>query len=160
MSSVVGSGPFTLIAQGFPCGYHVQLTDCTTIYLGSYIRSPHQVPTSDLLSPFLLTWALFTMILSRYILPLVLLLINEGASKVVWSPCNAGEFDTTLKIDCSNVTVPLDYTQPKSNKTLTLEIVRVPAIVKPSKGSIFLLFGGPGYDARQHLVYYGANLRA
>jgi len=98
------------------------------------------------------------MILSRYTLPLVLLLINEGASKVVWSPCNEGEFDTTLKVDCSNVTVPLDYTQPKSNKTLNLEIVRVPATVKPSKGSIFLLFGGPGYEARQHLVYYGANL--
>jgi hypothetical protein len=50
--------------------------------------------------------------------------------------------------------VPRDYTDPES-KPLALELLRVPALVQPSNGSILFNFGGPGEAARGTLSGYG-----
>jgi len=72
-----------------------------------------------------------------------------ASSKIRWGPCPKGEFTTTVAVQCGTLRVPLDYTQPNSRKTLDLEIVKIPAAVQPSRGSIQLNFGGPGVPTRQ-----------
>ncbi|KAI1453717.1 alpha/beta-hydrolase [Annulohypoxylon moriforme] len=74
-----------------------------------------------------------------------------GTSKLKWGPCNETEVPHDVPVQCSTLLVPLDYTEPNSNETLQLDIVRVPAPVKPSKGSILFNFGGPGGTARNEI---------
>lgn len=81
--------------------------------------------------------------------------------KIRWGDCLDLELgDGSLPVLCGNLTVPLDYTDIGSNKTLRLELVKVPATQGPSKGSILLNFGGPGLSSRQTLVSAGPNLLA
>lgn len=61
---------------------------------------------------------------------------------------------------CGNLEVPLDYTEPSSNATLTLQLARVPASSQPSKGSILFNFGGPGATGRGTLGLLGPALLA
>ncbi|KAF6806148.1 TAP domain-containing protein [Colletotrichum sojae] len=63
-----------------------------------------------------------------------------------------------LPIDCANLTVPLDYTQPGSNLTIDLQLARIPALKQPSRGSIIVHFGGPGLYQTQNLVSLGEGL--
>lgn len=77
---------------------------------------------------------------------------------VKWSKCDAAIEKAKAKlsklpIECADVTAPLDYTKPKSNKTITLELLRVPA-TKPSRTrkTILLNFGGPGDAGRTGLI--------
>jgi hypothetical protein len=74
------------------------------------------------------------------------------APKMQWGACNKTEVNSTLPIECGNLSVPLDYTEPNSNATLNLELARVPAAVQPSKGSILFNFGGPGATGRDNLA--------
>ncbi|KAI2471100.1 alpha/beta-hydrolase [Annulohypoxylon bovei var. microspora] len=71
-----------------------------------------------------------------------------GVSKLQWGPCNKTEVPSDVPVECSTLLVPLDYTQSNSNETLQLDLVKVIAPVKPSKGSILFNFGGPGGTAR------------
>jgi hypothetical protein len=75
-----------------------------------------------------------------------------NAPKMKWGACNETEVDSTVPIECGNLSVPLDYTEPNSNATLNLELDRVPAAVQPSKGSILFNFGGPGATGRDNLA--------
>ncbi|KAF2671605.1 hypothetical protein BT63DRAFT_397980 [Microthyrium microscopicum] len=73
-----------------------------------------------------------------------------------WGPCDTS-FETakpipSYPIDCANLTVPLDYTNPNSTATINLELLRIPAYKKPSNGSILFNFGGPGDDGRMSLA--------
>lgn len=77
---------------------------------------------------------------------------------IKWSKCDAAIEKAKAKlsklpIECANVTAPLDYTKPKSNETITLQLLRVPA-TKPSKTrkTILLNFGGPGDAGRTGLI--------
>lgn len=83
-----------------------------------------------------------------------------ACSKIRWGACPEGEFNTNTTIQCGTLRVPLDYTQPNSSKTLDLEIVKIPAAVQPSRGSIQLNFGGPGLPARHDAVLLGPLLQA
>ncbi|KAI0114283.1 alpha/beta-hydrolase [Hypoxylon sp. NC0597] len=71
-----------------------------------------------------------------------------GTSKLQWGPCDETEVPSDFPVQCSTLVVPLDYTEPNSNDTLILDLVKVLAPVKPSKGSILFNFGGPGGTAR------------
>ena len=82
-----------------------------------------------------------------------------GATQdIAWGHCP--EFPgATLPIECGNLTVPLDYTRPTANETLTLNLIRLPAL-KESKGSILLNFGGPGVAGRVSLAAGGEVYQA
>ena len=71
-----------------------------------------------------------------------------------WQPCEfEADVESAFKYECSNYTVPLDYLDESSNKTLQLQVTRVPAVNGESLGSIFFNFGGPGFEARRSLAY-------
>ncbi|RYP62594.1 hypothetical protein DL771_009673 [Monosporascus sp. 5C6A] len=95
---------------------------------------------------------------------LVPLAVTQGskcmASEIRWGPCDDIQTDNTTAIECGDLRVPLDYTNPTSNETLRLQLVRVPAAVQPSQGSIQFNFGGPGATARQSLVDLAPILQA
>ncbi|KAH6680093.1 hypothetical protein F5X68DRAFT_245129 [Plectosphaerella plurivora] len=71
-------------------------------------------------------------------------------SAIHWEPCKTASVGL-LQFECSNFTVPLDHLDTASNKTITLQATRVPA-VKESIGSLFVNFGGPGYATRDSLI--------
>ncbi|RAO72438.1 uncharacterized protein BHQ10_008450 [Talaromyces amestolkiae] len=101
------------------------------------------------------------MILSRasLLIQLSSLLAATCAATVVqWGTCT-DNFGSLLPVDCGTLLVPLDYTVT-SNETYTLDLLRVPAIVQPAKGSIVLNFGGPGEIGRATLAGYATLLQA
>lgn len=74
---------------------------------------------------------------------------RNSLKTIQWGNCT---FNGTTPVECANLMVPLDYTDPSSNRTLNLEILRSRAPVQPSMGSIFFNFGGPGLEARKNLA--------
>ena len=90
-------------------------------------------------------------------------LVASATPKIDWGPCPAGEFNTTLQLQCGNLTVPLDYTgtaESAKNKTVDLQLLKVLAPSQPSRGGIQLNFGGPGSATRKLTVLYGALMQA
>ncbi|KAH8599192.1 hypothetical protein B0O99DRAFT_384751 [Bisporella sp. PMI_857] len=76
---------------------------------------------------------------------------TKSQNQIPWSPCDK-EINSTLPSECGNLYVPLDYTDLIYGETLKLELLKIPALVQPSKGSILLNFGGPGFIARSTLA--------
>lgn len=79
-----------------------------------------------------------------------------------WFPCNQTELTTwgaSLAADCGNLSVPLDYSNDTSTDKLTLQLLKVPAAIQPSKGSILFNFGGPGEPGRSGLASLDTVLR-
>ncbi|KAF3480031.1 uncharacterized protein GIQ15_07007 [Arthroderma uncinatum] len=72
---------------------------------------------------------------------------SEG--KIAWGPC---ELEGTRPIQCGNLSVPLDYSNRESGATLNLQLLKVPALHSPKKGSILFNFGGPGLGSRASLA--------
>lgn len=106
----------------------------------------------------------FIMLLDYPFLALVTLFLSALATagsctSLNWEPCadDGPETDLGLSFECSNFTVPLDYLDTSSNKTITLQVTRVPA-VKESQSSIFINFGGPGFATRDDLIYAAEEL--
>lgn len=60
-----------------------------------------------------------------------------------------------MQVTCGTLNVPLDYTNPASNQTLQLQLVKVNAAKQPKKGSILFNPGGPGESGRDWIA--GAN---
>ncbi|OGM42313.1 proteinase [Aspergillus bombycis] len=83
---------------------------------------------------------------------------HARSEKITWGACQ--EETVTAPAQCGNLTVPLDYTQPESDKTLQLQLLKVPATREPKKGSILFNFGGPGLEARLTLFAQGEILQA
>lgn len=81
---------------------------------------------------------------------------RQSNSTLQWAKCEG--VNETLPVDCSSLDVPLDYTDPASDKKLNLQLLRVLAPVQPSKGSILTNFGGPGFEARNTLVSLSSSL--
>ncbi|KAI8713932.1 hypothetical protein NCS52_01239300 [Fusarium sp. LHS14.1] len=54
----------------------------------------------------------------------------------------------TVPRRCAKLKVPLDYTDPDNQKEVALDLTKIEALTKPSKGSILINFGGPGEPAR------------
>ncbi|GJD02462.1 TAP domain-containing protein [Colletotrichum higginsianum] len=82
---------------------------------------------------------------------------SPGGNRINWGPCP--DFNSTEPIQCANISVPLDYTQPESNKTLQLQLLRIPALRQPSKGSILFNFGGPSVAGRPAMATSGSLFR-
>ncbi|KAL5341278.1 hypothetical protein BJX70DRAFT_386838 [Aspergillus crustosus] len=57
-------------------------------------------------------------------------------------------------IGCGTLTVPMDYTDPHSNATIKLQLLKVPAVRTPKKGSILFNFGGSGLESRLSLAAF------
>lgn len=69
---------------------------------------------------------------------------SPRAPGIEWGDC---DFEGSLPIQCATLPVPLDYTDPTSDKILDLSLIKVAAQKTPPKGSILFNFGGPGYEA-------------
>lgn len=82
--------------------------------------------------------------------------IEPRANTIQWAPC---ELNKTIDTQCGSLSVPLDYSNTSDKATIDLEIVKVPAKNKPSKGSIFLNFGGPGASGTADLAALGGQIR-
>jgi hypothetical protein len=68
---------------------------------------------------------------------------NHVRSKeVTWAPC--GLEDIPESVQCGNLIVPMGYTEPDPIETIDLQMLNVPALHEPSKGSILFSFGGSG----------------
>ncbi|KAL2267170.1 hypothetical protein VTJ83DRAFT_4447 [Remersonia thermophila] len=82
---------------------------------------------------------------------------STPCTRLTWGSCEGRGFNTWNNTDlvCSSLEVPLDYTSTSSNKTLTLELARMPARTQPARGSIQLNFGGPGAPSRENLALLG-----
>ena len=72
-----------------------------------------------------------------------------------WFPC---EQNSTRPFTCGTLIVPLDYTDPASNATLTLDLVKVNATKQPAKGSILFNPGGLGEEGRDFILQTGDSL--
>lgn len=70
-------------------------------------------------------------------------------SAIQWASCKQ---NASVPVTCGTLAVPLDYSEPLSQKTLNLELVRLRAVKQPKKGSILLNPGGPGLSGRDLLV--------
>ncbi|KAK4665314.1 hypothetical protein QC763_400860 [Podospora pseudopauciseta] len=82
---------------------------------------------------------------------------TTAVKKISWAPCNFNVSGDPLadQIDCGSLVVPLDYTDPTSNETLTLSLLRSKAVSPSATGnkkSMLFNFGGPGYPARTTLA--------
>lgn len=88
------------------------------------------------------------------LLPSMLLsLAALAAAKINWhTDCKYIQAVSSSPIKCANFSVPLDYTDSKSKKTLNLTVVRADAVKQPVKGSIFFNPGGPGDSAVQFVA--------
>ena len=74
---------------------------------------------------------------------------------VTWAPCP--QQNASLPIQCGTLTVPLDYSDPTSNRTLDFQLLKVSAVNQPRKGSILFNPGGPG-DTGRALVHDFADV--
>jgi hypothetical protein len=57
-----------------------------------------------------------------------------------------------MPLNCASFEVPLDYTDPQSNKTVDLTLVKVDAVKQPAKGSVLFNPGGPGGSGLQFVI--------
>lgn len=87
---------------------------------------------------------------------------QDSESGINWGPCNQTELDAwgaSLAADCGTLDVPLDYSNESCTDKLPLQLLRVPAAVQPSKGSILFNFGGPGEPGRSGLASVDTIMR-
>jgi hypothetical protein len=90
------------------------------------------------------------------VLPLVHTSPTPRAASISWSSCAQGK-NITSSLQCATFDVPRDYTEPDSDETITLNLVRLQASNQPSKGSIFINTGGPGIAQRNGLLGAGGK---
>ncbi|KAL4966661.1 alpha/beta hydrolase [Aspergillus stella-maris] len=87
----------------------------------------------------------------------ILARVHPRAGGIAWGNCTEAEL---AAIQCANFSVPLDYSDPDSDATLSLQVARLPALQGPRKGSVFLNFGGPGLETRTQLATTGVIFQA
>jgi hypothetical protein len=81
---------------------------------------------------------------------------NYGDS-LSWSACDLPGFDTSsvkVPIQCANLDVPLDYTNPNSGE-IPLQLLKVNATKQPVLGSVLFNPGGPGSSAVEDVAQKG-----
>lgn len=78
------------------------------------------------------------------------------ATVIQWGTCK-DTFNSTVRVDCGRLFVPLDYTS-SDDETLSLELLRIPAAKQPAK-SILLNFGGPGLPGKASLAGLAPTLQ-
>ena len=82
---------------------------------------------------------------------------DAGNSSIQWGPCKGTA--ASAPVECGTLSVPLDYTDAASEKTLDLSLIRTRAKTEKSKGSILFNFGGPGYGSEQLALFAKGLLR-
>nr|XP_036583691.1 TAP domain-containing protein [Colletotrichum truncatum]KAF6792834.1 TAP domain-containing protein [Colletotrichum truncatum] len=89
---------------------------------------------------------------------------QSAESEIQWKKCEGviGRVVATglfppIPVECSNLTVPIDYSEP-DNGTFELPLIRMPALKQPSKGSIIVHFGGPAPLQTTTLVTLGEQM--
>lgn len=84
---------------------------------------------------------------------------KSKAAAIQWAPCNIDLGVTQdlikLPIHCAELNVPLDYTNPESNESLPLQLIKINATKAPFKGSVIFNPGGPGQSGIQDLAESG-----
>ena len=75
--------------------------------------------------------------------------VHSRSTAINWGPCT---LESPLDIQCGTLAVPRDYTLRDANQTVDLDLLKVPAVKGPSKGSILFNFGGPGLPTRANLA--------
>lgn len=92
---------------------------------------------------------------------------HARASSLTWKPCDLA-FSTAqqaaidahgVPLYCSNLKVPLDYTDSRSNATLDLQLIKIEASKEPVKGSIIMNPGGPGASGIEEISSNGPMYR-
>lgn len=76
----------------------------------------------------------------------------ECKGTVTWGECDPEFQSDNWPLECGTLQVPLDYTDPSSNRTIELKLLRALAAEQPSKGSVLTNFGGPGVVGRANLA--------
>ncbi|KAJ3520086.1 hypothetical protein NM208_g13865 [Fusarium decemcellulare] len=84
---------------------------------------------------------------------------SSEKSTITWKPCEldlnyVGVAKGQKAYECARLTVPLDYTD-ESNGDIKLDLIRVKASKKPSKGSILYNPGGPGGSGVDQIAILG-----
>ena len=82
------------------------------------------------------------------------------ATALDWGPCDL-EFlksDDSVAvppqpIDCARLSVPLDYADLSNPQTLSLQLLRVKAPEKPSRGTVIYNPGGPGGAGTEDVAF-------
>ncbi|MCZ4498948.1 MAG: alpha/beta hydrolase [Marmoricola sp.] len=64
-----------------------------------------------------------------------------------WKPCSSGS-----EIECSRLTVPLDYAHQANGRTVSLALTRLRATRSPYQGLMVTNPGGPGSSGKQDVV--------
>ncbi|KAL2211277.1 hypothetical protein CC79DRAFT_1317430 [Sarocladium strictum] len=84
----------------------------------------------------------------------------KGQLSLQWGSCPeaAPYLNATAPIECATVRLPMDYTAPNSTLLWDAPLLRVKAPKQPSKGSIFVNWGGPGLPAIPNAVLRGSEL--
>jgi hypothetical protein len=81
-------------------------------------------------------------------------LLPRQQSPLTWGPCQyeirAGSPNPPI-LDCAQLDVPLDYTQT-GGETIQLQLTRLKALERPSKGSVLFNPGGPGAPGADSLL--------
>ena len=83
-----------------------------------------------------------------------------AAQEIRWAPsCDEALLNvSTTPIECGSLTVPLDYAEPNSSRTLELGLLKIPATKQPADGTIIVNFGGPGTSGRVDMATTGVRL--
>ncbi|KAM0419043.1 hypothetical protein ACHAPT_011982 [Fusarium lateritium] len=90
--------------------------------------------------------------------------IESRSSTLNWKPCDL-DLPKDVKAamrergDCATIEVPLDYTDPKSDKTIELQLIRFNAKKQPFKGSVLWNPGGPGISGIESFATLGPDFR-
>lgn len=91
-------------------------------------------------------------------------LIESGSSTLNWKPCDLDLSDEIKAVMrergyCATLEVPLDYTNPQSDKTVELQLIRFNATKEPFKGSVLWNPGGPGISGIETFATLGPDFR-
>ncbi|KZO96037.1 alpha/beta-hydrolase [Calocera viscosa TUFC12733] len=82
-------------------------------------------------------------------------LSTNGPNQIAWSPCaDISEFE------CAFLRVPMDYTDPLPNETVSLALRRLPATAPVAErlGTLFVNPGGPGGSGTEYIAETGMDL--
>jgi hypothetical protein len=80
---------------------------------------------------------------------------HDNNTAIHWKPC---EENVSIPLLCGTLDVPLDYTVAKSNKSLTLKLVKLPG-KQPLQGSVLVNGGGPGVSSRNYVATVGTVIQ-
>lgn len=76
--------------------------------------------------------------------------LSQRQSSLLWDECKTVA-NTTTKLTCATLDVPLDYLDPSRKETLNLKLARAKATKDPFRGTVLFNPGGPGDAGRNAL---------